>query len=64
MWLWYLELYLLTLIAFALGAGVGLLAVRFAVHRRADDPTLGAPVAPATDHTAASATPGKAEAGA
>jgi hypothetical protein len=62
MWLWYLELYLLTLIAFATGAGVGLLAVRFAVRRRADDPTLGAPLAPAAEHPAASGTSAKVEA--
>lgn len=46
MWLWYLELFLFTLVAFALGAGVGLLLVSLVVRRRADDPSLGAPVTP------------------
>jgi hypothetical protein len=40
MWLWYLELYVFTLAAFALGAGLGLLLVRLTVRRTADDPSL------------------------
>jgi hypothetical protein len=42
MWLWYLELYAFALAAFALGAVSGLLLVRLAVRRTADDPALGA----------------------
>lgn len=40
MWLWYLELYVFTLAAFALGAGLGLLLARLAVRRTADDAEL------------------------
>ena len=40
MWLWYLELYVFTLVAFALGAGLGILLVRLTVRRTADDPSL------------------------
>lgn len=40
MWLWYLELYVFTLAAFALGAGLGLLLARLAVRRTADDTEL------------------------
>ena len=45
MWLWYLELYLMILAAFGLGALVGLVAVQVVVRLRADDPSLGAEVA-------------------
>ncbi len=33
MWLWYLELYVAVLMAFLLGAGVGLLVARLLVRR-------------------------------
>jgi hypothetical protein len=38
MWLWYLEIYLLMLGGFAVGALLGLLVVRLVVPRTADDP--------------------------
>lgn len=57
MWLWYLELYVFALLAFALGAGAGLAGVRLAVRRRADDPALVTqPTAAALSPAAASAT--------
>lgn len=43
MWLWYLELYVATLAAFALGAVVALVVVRLVVRRTADDPSAAAP---------------------
>ena len=48
MWLWYLELYIATLVAFALGAVLALGLVRLAVRRRAEDHSPTAPSAPGT----------------
>ena len=50
MWLWYLELYLATLVAFALGAVLALGLVRLVVRRRAED---HAPAEPSPSGTAA-----------
>jgi hypothetical protein len=38
MWLWYLELYVAMVIAFALGALLALALVRLLVRRKADNP--------------------------
>jgi branched-subunit amino acid ABC-type transport system permease component len=38
MWLWYLELYLVILVAFAAGALVGLAVVRLLVRRTTNSP--------------------------
>lgn len=53
MWLWYLELYVATLVAFALGAVLALGLVRLVVRRRAEDHS---PAVPSASGTSASST--------
>lgn len=48
MWLWYLELYVAVLLAFLLGTGLGVGAVRLLV-RRTSGFSLGLDRPPATD---------------
>ena len=48
MWLWYLELYVAVLLAFLLGTGLGVRAVRLLV-RRTSGFSLGLDRPPATD---------------
>ena len=48
MWLWYLELYIAVLLAFVVGAGLGVGAVRLLV-RRTSGFSLGLDKSPARD---------------
>jgi hypothetical protein len=49
MWLWYLEIYLLMLGGFAVGALLGLLVVRLVVPRTADDPERAPQMSPTVE---------------
>lgn len=55
MWLWYLELYVVLLLAFLLGAGLGAVAVRLLV-RRTHGFSLGLSD-PEASHDSADSTP-------